>query len=64
MDKISILSEIERDKIFKIVAAKMNTENVIVEKDLWLTWVLGKIFADEALSKIMMFKGGTSLSNR
>ena len=52
MDKISILSEIERDKIFKIVAAKMNTENVIVEKDLWLTWVLGKILPMKHYQKL------------
>lgn len=34
----------------------------IVEKDFWVTWVLDKLFAHHDLSRILMFKGGTSLS--
>lgn len=40
----------------------MNTTNSIVEKDFWIVWTLDKIFSDDRLNKILMFKGGTSLS--
>lgn len=62
MNEIFMLNENEKNEIFEEVARRMNTESIIVEKDFWVTWILGKIFADTNLSKIMMFKGGTSLS--
>jgi hypothetical protein len=34
----------------------------IVEKDFWVTWTLDKLFSHAELSRILMFKGGTSLS--
>ncbi|MDA3814346.1 MAG: nucleotidyl transferase AbiEii/AbiGii toxin family protein [Candidatus Cloacimonetes bacterium] len=40
----------------------MHTTNAIVEKDFWVVWTLDKLFSEEKLSKILMFKGGTSLS--
>jgi hypothetical protein len=40
----------------------MNTTPAIIEKDFWVVWTLDKIFSDERLNKILMFKGGTSLS--
>ena len=52
----------EKIDIFDKVAKIMEVPSVAVEKDFWVTWVLGKIFADEELSKMLMFKGGTSLS--
>jgi Nucleotidyl transferase AbiEii toxin, Type IV TA system len=33
-----------------------------VEKDFWVCWTLGRLFAHPALSRLLMFKGGTSLS--
>jgi hypothetical protein len=35
---------------------------VILEKDFWVSWVLGRIFADPDLEPNFIFKGGTSLS--
>jgi len=62
MNKIVNLSQQERNELFSETASSMNTTNSIVEKDFWVVWALGKIFADNRLNKILMFKGGTSLS--
>ena len=56
------LSKEERQELFSETARLMHTTNVIVEKDFWVVWTLGKIFSDKRLNKILMFKGGTSLS--
>jgi len=62
MDKVANLSTEERKELFGETASRMGVRPAIVEKDFWVVWVLDKIFADERLSKILMFKGGTSLS--
>jgi len=62
MDKVALLSQEQRVELFSETAKIMGTTNAIVEKDFWVVWVLSKIFADERLNKILMFKGGTSLS--
>ena len=62
MKKIANLSKEQRKELFSETATLMNTTNAIVEKDFWVVWTLGKIFEDERLNKILMFKGGTSLS--
>ncbi|HNW83323.1 MAG TPA: hypothetical protein PKG52_10580 [bacterium] len=62
MENIVKLSSKERREIFQEAAARKGMTSVIMEKDFWVCWVLKKIFADEYLSKIMLFKGGTSLS--
>jgi hypothetical protein len=62
MDKITQLETHEREELFLEAAYKMAVHPAIIEKDFWVVWILDKIFSDEALSKILMFKGGTSLS--
>lgn len=62
MNKIANLPKQQRSELFSETATLMNTTNSIVEKDFWVVWTLDKIFSDERLSKILMFKGGTSLS--
>jgi len=62
MNKIVNLSQEERNELFSETASLMNTTNSIVEKDFWVVWTLSKIFTDDRLNKILMFKGGTSLS--
>ncbi|MBI5506763.1 MAG: nucleotidyl transferase AbiEii/AbiGii toxin family protein [Deltaproteobacteria bacterium] len=44
------------------VAARQRVAAVIVEKDFWVCWVLGHIFAAPAMAPHVVFKGGTSLS--
>lgn len=62
MDKVAELSQEQRVELFSETAKRMGTTNAIIEKDFWVVWVLSKIFSDERLNKILMFKGGTSLS--
>lgn len=62
MDKIAVLPQEKRSELFSETATLMNTTNAIVEKDFWVVWTLYKVFEDEKLSKILKFKGGTSLS--
>lgn len=62
MNNIANLTEKERNELFKETAHIMKTTNAIVEKDFWVVWTLNKLFSDDKLNKILMFKGGTSLS--
>jgi hypothetical protein len=62
MDRIAFASERERRKLFIDASDKIGMTDFIVEKDFWVSWALGKIFNDSGLSKILCFKGGTSLS--
>lgn len=62
MDKIAHSSAKIREELFSQTASRMNTTNAIIEKDFWVVWILDKIFSNVSLNKILMFKGGTSLS--
>ena len=62
MNKVAQLSTEHRNELFKETATLMKTTNAIVEKDFWVVWTLNKLFSDNRLNKILMFKGGTSLS--
>lgn len=62
MDKIAALKQTERNELFSEVAARKNMTPAVVEKDFWVTWTLDKLFSNPELSRILMFKGGTSLS--
>jgi len=52
----------ERRLIIDQIAARRGILPVIVEKDFWVCWVLGKIYATPAMAPHVVFKGGTSLS--
>ncbi|MDD4650255.1 MAG: nucleotidyl transferase AbiEii/AbiGii toxin family protein [Desulfoplanes sp.] len=62
MDKIARLAPKDRSELFAETAARRRMTPAIVEKDFWVTWTLGKLFVYPELSRILMFKGGTSLS--
>jgi hypothetical protein len=62
MNRILELSTEEREQLFSESAFRTGATPAIVEKDFWVVWVLDKIFKDDRLNKILMFKGGTSLS--
>jgi len=47
---------------FAQTAARMSASSVMVEKDFWVCWLLGLLFADAELAPHLVFKGGTSLS--
>lgn len=49
----------EKTALFTKAAEQLDLSEVIIEKDLWVCWLLEKIFS---LPTKMAFKGGTSLS--
>ena len=62
MDSVARLSPAKRRDLFSETAARMNMTPAIAEKDFWVCWTLSKLFAHPDLSRLLMFKGGTSLS--
>lgn len=62
MDRIARLPAAERNALFSETAADMGTTPAVIEKDFWVTWVLDRLFRNPELARLLMFKGGTSLS--
>lgn len=62
MEKVALLSSVQRAELFAETAAQKGMTPAVVEKDFWVCWTLGKLFAHPDLSHLLMFKGGTSLS--
>lgn len=62
MESVARLSAAERRELFAETAARKGMTPAIVEKDFWVCWTLGRLFAHPDLSRLLMFKGGTSLS--
>ena len=62
MDKVARLPAAERNELFSESAAKLGTTPAVIEKDFWATWVLARLFGQPELARLLMFKGGTSLS--
>ena len=62
MESVALLSSAERRELFAETAARKGMTPAIVEKDFWVCWTLGRLFAHPDLSRLLMFKGGTSLS--
>ena len=62
MESVVRLSPAERRELFAETAARKGMTPAIVEKDFWVCWTLGRLFAHSELSRLLMFKGGTSLS--
>ncbi len=62
MESVARLSPAERRELFAETAVRKGMTPAIVEKDFWVCWSLGRLFAHPELSRLLMFKGGTSLS--
>ncbi len=63
LDKVVSLPNSERKNIFLKTAYELSiSEPLIVEKDLWVSWILEKLFSPMANFPTLIFKGGTSLS--
>ena len=56
------LSTQERKLAFDNAALTLHLNAVILEKDFWVSWLLGLLFAQPELAPFLVFKGGTSLS--
>lgn len=59
--KFLALPEGERRLYIEQAAVRQNLSPVILEKDFWVCWLLGILFASE-FADSLVFKGGTSLS--
>ena len=62
MEKVAKLTNEERNELFRATAAKKGVTEALIEKDFWVCLLLKTIFENEELKKILIFKGGTSLS--
>ena len=62
MSRLAERTRKERSVFIQEAAARFGVLPVIVEKDYWVCWLLGKIFADPRWEPHLIFKGGTSLS--
>ncbi len=62
MNRVALLPESARADLFSETAAKLNMTPMVVEKDFWVCWVLSKLFGNDQLGRVLLFKGGTSLS--
>ena len=51
----------DRKEILDVAALKTGRSAHLLEKDVWVVWVLSVLFSS-SLSKDLIFKGGTSLS--
>ncbi len=62
MASLALQSVAERRVLFTEAAARLRVAELIVEKDFWVGWLLGRLFAMPSLAGKLQFKGGTSLS--
>jgi predicted nucleotidyltransferase component of viral defense system len=56
------LSPNEKRELLSQTAARMGVDPVIVEKDFWVSAILGVLFTHPDTKDRFVFKGGTSLS--
>ena len=62
MRQITFLNPNQRKLLFEDASEKLSIPYGMIEKDLWVCWVLSRIFGDPNLRGLLRFKGGTSLS--
>lgn len=63
MNRVAALPAKQRNELFALTAERRGMGSVaVVEKDFWVCWTLKHLFEHPTLSKLLVFKGGTSLS--
>ncbi len=62
MKSFATLPSEERALYWRDYSNRTGVPEFIVEKDFWVCWLLGQIFATPQLGAVCVFKGGTSLS--
>jgi hypothetical protein len=62
MNKVAGMTVQERSVLFRETAALRKMSPASAEKDFWVCWVLGRLFGHPELSRVILFKGGTSLA--
>jgi len=61
-DQFLSLTPERRALAFEQAATALGIQAVILEKDFWVSWLLGLLFSQSKLAPFLVFKGGTSLS--
>ncbi|MBE0474657.1 nucleotidyl transferase AbiEii/AbiGii toxin family protein, partial [Rhodoferax sp.] len=61
-NSFTAMSVADRKLAFDNAALTLHLNAVILEKDFWVSWLLGLLFAQSELAPFVVFKGGTSLS--
>ncbi len=62
MEKVARFHAREHSELSSEMAMLKGTTPAVVEKDFWVTWVHNRLFRQPRLSRLLMFKGSTSLS--
>lgn len=62
MKSLATLPAEERALYWRACSQRKGIPALIVEKDFWVCWLLGRIFSTPSLGENCVFKGGTSLS--
>ena len=63
MNRVAALPADQRNELFTLTAERRGMGSAaVVEKDFWVCWTLKHLFEHPVLSKLLIFKGGTSLS--
>jgi hypothetical protein len=62
MPRFAVRASSDRATLIEEASERLNVQPVIVEKDYWVCWTLGRIFTLPGYSGQVVFKGGTSLS--
>lgn len=62
MDEFARRPADDRRAFFAEAAARRDLTPLIVEKDFWVCWTLRRLMSVPELAKVLIFKGGTSLS--
>lgn len=62
MNEVARLPSKDREILIVNTAAKKGVTEAVIEKDLWVSWILNYLFDISSLGKHLAFKGGTSLS--
>ena len=57
-----LLSPDDQKQAYQDATLTLKTEAVILEKDFWVSWLLGQLFSLPEIAPHLVFKGGTSLS--
>jgi hypothetical protein len=63
MNRVAALPAAQRNELFALTAERRGLGSVaVIEKDFWVCWTLKRLFEHPQLAKLLIFKGGTSLS--
>jgi predicted nucleotidyltransferase component of viral defense system len=63
VNRFAALPADQLNELFTLTAERQSMGSAaVVEKDFWVCWTLKRLFEHPELSKLLIFKGGTSLS--